>query len=73
MNSTVEKPRLISWGLTTGCNLRCIPRHATAQEPASPLDLPTAEALSLIKQVSRYTQPDLVLSGGDPFFAEGMT
>lgn len=68
MNLEVEKPRLIFWELTTGCNLRCIHCRATAQELASPLDLTTAEALSLIKQVSSYAQPILILSGGEPLF-----
>ena len=63
-----EKPRLVFWELTTGCNLRCLHCRATAQELASPLDLPTAEALNVVEQVSRYAKPILILSGGEPLF-----
>ncbi len=64
------KPRLIFWEVTKGCNLRCIHCRATATELSSPLDLPTAKALNVIKQVSQYALPILVLSGGEPLFRQ---
>jgi radical SAM protein with 4Fe4S-binding SPASM domain len=63
-----NQPRLIFWEVTKGCNLRCIHCRATATELSSPLDLPTTKALNLIKQVSQYALPILVLSGGEPLF-----
>ncbi len=68
MNVSFPKPRLTFWEVTNGCNLRCIHCRATATELASPLDLPTTKALSLIKQISQYANPILVLSGGEPLF-----
>jgi len=68
MDTANHKPRLIFWEVTKGCNLRCIHCRATATELSSPLDLPTAQALNLIEQVSQYAQPILVLSGGEPLF-----
>jgi len=62
------KPRLIFWEVTKGCNLRCVHCRATATELTSPLDLPTTKALNLIEQVSQYSLPILVLSGGEPLF-----
>lgn len=62
------KPRLIFWEVTKGCNLRCVHCRATATELSSPNDLPTTKALNLIKQVSQYALPILVLSGGEPLF-----
>ncbi len=62
------KPRLVFWELTTGCNLRCIHCRATAQELSSPDDLPTPKVLDLIQQLSRYSHPILILSGGEPLF-----
>ena len=59
-------PRLIFWEVTKGCNLRCIHCRATATELASPLDLPTDKALTIIDQLSAFANPILVLSGGAP-------
>jgi AdoMet-dependent heme synthase len=68
MDTENPKPRLIFWEVTKGCNLRCIHCRATATELSSPLDLPTTNALNVIKQVSQYALPILVLSGGEPLF-----
>ena len=68
MNNVDYKPRLVFWEVTKGCNLRCIHCRATATELSSPYDLPTTKALNLIKQVSQYFLPILVLSGGEPLF-----
>jgi radical SAM protein with 4Fe4S-binding SPASM domain len=68
MDADNQKPRLIFWEVTKGCNLRCIHCRATATELSSPLDLPTTEALNLIEQISQYAKPILVLSGGEPLF-----
>lgn len=68
MIAQVETVRLIFGELTSGGNLRCLRCRATAQELASPSDLPTAKALSLIEQVTSYVLPILILSGGEPLF-----
>jgi radical SAM protein with 4Fe4S-binding SPASM domain len=68
MENGNNKPRLIFWEVTKGCNLRCVHCRATATELSSPLDLPTTNALNVIKQVSQYSQPILVLSGGEPLY-----
>ena len=70
MKAATDKPRLIFWEVTKGCNLRCIHCRATATELSSPNDLPTAKALDVIKQVSQLSQPILVLSGGEPLFRD---
>jgi AdoMet-dependent heme synthase len=62
------KPRLIFWEVTKGCNLRCIHCRATATELSSPTDLPTAQALDIIDQIAAYSNPILVLSGGEPLY-----
>src|SRR5215470_17561292 len=63
-----NKPRLIFWEVTKGCNLRCIHCRATATELSSPTDLPTRTALEIIDQISRAANPILVLSGGEPLY-----
>jgi radical SAM protein with 4Fe4S-binding SPASM domain len=70
MKTAIDKPRLIFWEVTKGCNLRCIHCRATATELSSTLDLPTNKALNIIKQVSQLSLPILVLSGGEPLFRD---
>jgi AdoMet-dependent heme synthase len=62
------KPRLIFWEVTKGCNLRCIHCRATATELMSPKDLPTGKALNIISQIAEFSNPILVLSGGEPLY-----
>jgi radical SAM protein with 4Fe4S-binding SPASM domain len=63
-----NKPRLVFWEVTKGCNLRCIHCRASATELSSPTDLPTHKALSIIQQIADFSNPILVLSGGEPLF-----
>lgn len=63
-----NKPRLIFWELTKGCNLRCIHCRASATELSSPDDLSTEAARNIIDQIAEVSNPILVLSGGEPLF-----
>ncbi len=63
-----NKPRLIFWELTKGCNLRCIHCRATATELSAPSDLSTQAAREIIDQIAEVSNPILVLSGGEPLF-----
>jgi len=63
-----NKPRLIFWELTQGCNLRCIHCRASATELSSPSDLSTEAAKAIIDQIAAVSSPILVLSGGEPLF-----
>ena len=63
-----NKPRLIFWEVTKGCNLRCIHCRATATELSSPTDLPPRSALEIIDQIAAAGNPILVLSGGEPLY-----
>jgi AdoMet-dependent heme synthase len=63
-----NKPRLIFWELTKGCNLRCIHCRASATELSSPDDLTTETAKAIMDQIAEVSNPILVLSGGEPLF-----
>src|ERR1022692_725536 len=63
-----NKPRLIYWELTKGCNLRCIHCRASATELSSPDDLSTETAKAIIDQIAEVSSTILVLSGGEPLF-----
>jgi radical SAM protein with 4Fe4S-binding SPASM domain len=67
-NAVENKPRLIFWEVTKGCNLRCIHCRATATELSSPSDLSTRTALGIIDQIASFGSPILVLSGGEPLY-----
>lgn len=66
--SNENKPRLIFWEVTKGCNLRCIHCRASATELSSPRDLSTHSALGIIDQIAEAAKPILVLSGGEPLY-----
>ena len=66
--SSQNKPRLVFWELTKGCNLRCIHCRASATELSSPSDLSTQAARDIIDQIAVVSSPILVLSGGEPLF-----
>ena len=69
LSSAIQnKPRLIFWELTKGCNLRCIHCRASATELSSPNDLSTQAARDIIDQIAAVSSPILVLSGGEPLF-----
>jgi len=63
-----NKPRLIFWELTKGCNLRCIHCRASATELSAPSDLSTEAARDIIDQIAAVSTPILVLSGGEPLY-----
>lgn len=63
-----NKPRLIFWELTKGCNLRCVHCRATATELRAPSDLSTQAAKDIIDQIAEVSRPILVLSGGEPLY-----
>src|SRR6202521_834464 len=63
-----NKPRLVFWELTKGCNLRCIHCRASATELSAPSDLSTQAACDIIDQIVAVSTPILVLSGGEPLF-----
>ena len=63
-----NKPRLVFWEVTKGCNLRCIHCRASATELSSPSDLSTKTALGIIDQIAAAANPILVLSGGEPLY-----
>jgi heme b synthase len=60
-------PRLVFWETTAGCNLRCIHcRRIDVADRLVPEDLTTAESKQLIDQIVAFSNPILILSGGEP-------
>jgi len=69
LDSAYPPPRLIFWETTAGCNLECIHcRRITVADQLLPQDLTTAEAFSMIDQITSFGRPIFILSGGEPLF-----
>ena len=63
-------PRLISWNMTFGCNLRCPHCYINAGERAGKEELSTDEGKTLIDQIAEVSKPILILSGGEPLLRD---
>jgi radical SAM protein with 4Fe4S-binding SPASM domain len=63
-------PRLISWNMTFGCNLRCPHCYIDASERAGKGELSTEEGKTLIDQIVEVSKPILILSGGEPLLRD---
>ncbi|MBN2039293.1 MAG: radical SAM protein [Spirochaetes bacterium] len=65
-----NKPRLIFWELTKRCNLNCIHCRAEAENILFENELSTEQIFSIIDDIVSYTNPILVLTGGEPLYRE---
>ena len=59
-------PKWIAWEITGRCNLNCIHCRSSSSMEAAKGDLSTQEAKKLIDDISSFSSPVLVLSGGEP-------
>jgi len=59
-------PKWIAWEVTGRCNLACVHCRAKAGADCATDDFTTAEARSLIDDIASFSNPVLVLSGGEP-------
>jgi radical SAM protein with 4Fe4S-binding SPASM domain len=70
--ASVEKyvPLVISWNVTSRCNLKCSHCYMSAGENQFENDLSTDAAKMLIHQIVEVSRPLLILSGGEPLLRE---
>ena len=66
MSIAVKPPFLVSYGITTRCNLSCRHCYSRATAERSPDELTTAEAFALIDALAQWGIGLLVLDGGEP-------
>ncbi len=64
--ATVNPPRMIAWEITRSCNLACV--HCRASALCGPYkgELSTAEAKALIDNILSFSNPIVILTGGEP-------
>ena len=66
---TSQRPFVLIWELTQGCELACKHCRASARPERHPNELSTAEGKELIEDITDFGDGQLlVLSGGDPLF-----
>jgi heme b synthase len=61
-------PRVVFWELTEGCNLKCVHCRATAQPARNERELSTEEAFKVVDEIISFSNPILILTGGEPLF-----
>ena len=66
VNLKVPTLRMIAWEVTRSCNLNCIHCRAAAGRGPYPGELGTEEALRLIEEIVSFSQPVVILTGGEP-------
>lgn len=64
------RPALISWNVTSRCNLRCA--HCYLDAGGGDPELTTDEAKMLIDQVAAVGSPVMILSGGEPLLRDDL-
>lgn len=64
--AAISPPFMVSYGITSKCNLNCKHCYAQATEEASSNELSTEEARELIDELTDFGAKFLVLDGGEP-------
>lgn len=62
--------RLIFWELTARCNLRCVHCRAEAQMEKQEDELETEKCFSIIDEICKFSNPILILTGGEPLYRD---
>jgi AdoMet-dependent heme synthase len=64
---TVEYlPKWIAWEVTQRCNLKCVHCRCSSEINSSEGDFTSEEGRNLLNEISEFSKPVVVLSGGEP-------
>src|SRR3990167_9580137 len=63
-------PRLVVLELTRRCNLRCVHCRASADRTTFYDELDTEEWFRLLRDITSFSKPIIILSGGEPLLRE---
>lgn len=72
MKNSDYTPRLIFWELTKNCNLKCKHCRAEADFQHYNNELNVTQAKQVIDNISSFSKPVLVLTGGEPLYKSGI-
>ncbi len=62
--------RMIAWEITRSCNLSCVHCRAAAQYGPYPHEFSTQECKALIDEIVTFSNPVIILTGGEPLMRE---
>jgi heme b synthase len=65
-----DELRMIAWEITRSCNLSCLHCRASAEKGPYKNELSTTECLSLIGDIASFSNPIIILTGGEPLLRE---
>jgi MoaA/NifB/PqqE/SkfB family radical SAM enzyme len=68
----IQPPFMVSYSITTKCNLKCKHCYSDSIEQASPDELPTDEAFRLLDDLSGWGIGLLIIDGGEPLCREDL-
>jgi len=58
--------RMVAWEITRDCNLSCLHCRALSGEGPYPGELTTEECLQLVDDIASFSDPVVILTGGEP-------
>jgi len=58
--------RMIAWEVTRSCNLACLHCRASSKYGQYPDELTTAECFKIIDEITAFSKPIIILTGGEP-------
>ncbi|MGV8074217.1 MAG: heme b synthase [Syntrophobacteraceae bacterium] len=65
-SGSVGHLRLVAWEVTRSCNLACIHCRAAAQDRPYENELATEECFQLLDNIASFSNPIIILTGGEP-------
>jgi len=68
----MQPPFMVSYSITTKCNLKCKHCYSSSVEQAAPDELSTDEAFRLMDDLSRWGIGLLIIDGGEPLCREDL-
>ncbi len=68
----IQPPFMVSYSITTKCNLKCKHCYSDSVEQASPDELSTEEAFRLMDDLSEWGIGLLIIDGGEPLCREDL-
>jgi radical SAM protein with 4Fe4S-binding SPASM domain len=68
----IQPPFMVSYSITTKCNLKCKHCYSSSVEEAAPDELSTDEAFRLMNDLARWGIHLLIIDGGEPLCREDL-
>ena len=68
----MQPPFMVSYSITTKCNLKCKQCYSSSVEQAAPDELSTKEAFKLVDDLSEWGIGLLIIDGGEPLCREDL-